>query len=96
MFCLFITAELAKEKPSTLFAVNTSAIRTIEPDASDHVIAREYERAESSGVGGVLKAPRATVPTPELTVAAYVFKTNATPVWLKAHRRASAAHQGSD
>jgi len=53
-------------------------------------------RAESSGVGGVLKAPRATVATPELTVAAYVFKTNATPVWLKAHRRASAAHQGSD
>jgi len=64
VFCLF--AELAKEKPSTLFAVNTSAIKTIQPDASDHVIAREYERAESSGFGGVLKAPRATVATPEL------------------------------
>ena len=64
--------------------MNTSAIRTIQPDASDHAIAREYERAESSGFGGVLKAPSATVATPELTVAAYVFETNPRPIWLKA------------
>ena len=91
MFCLFITAQLAKEEPSTLFVVNTSAIRTIQPDASDHAIAREYERAESSGFSGVLKAPSATVATPELTVAAYVFETNPRPFGFK---RVDARQQG--